>query len=576
MRFFNLKNLAAFLCCTLAFFAFTSLSVCHAQDVSGMTGMVTDQSGAAIPGATVVLSNAATGAIYKQTTNSIGSYRFAQIPPGVGYSAHITAKGFAPVTISSISLLVNQVRTQNASMNVGTQISTVEVTANGAVTIDTTDALVGNDLDPQQLNNLPVQQRNDPLALFAMQPGVTDTGSVTGARVDQNDVTLDGLDVNDFATGGASQGNAGSGITTQLGTIVGHAPIDSVEEFQGNVAGNQAATGPAAGGQFALVTKSGTNQFHGDLNEYHRDTSLTANSWFSNDANPIVPRQHLIHNQFGGSAGGPILRNRAFFFFDFNDSRVVAGSVVTRTVPSPSLRQGSIRYCTASPCANNNKTLTMAEVNAFDPAGIGVDQNWLNFINKRFPSPNQTGGGDGLNSLGYIFNAPNNDNETNYVSRIDYRINPSMNLWGRFTITREDAVYAPNEFPGDPVTSPFTDRSYAFVIGHDWVMGSNKTNRLFLGETVQKVGYPINYNPTGTTAFTFGDGADNSMSSNPYIWPDSQARRVPNEQLGDNFSLVKGRHTWQFGGVLKDILAHDTTAADFNISEIGLGGHVFS
>lgn len=578
MRLFNLKNVVALLCCTLAFFAFTSASVCHAQDVSGMTGVVTDPSGAAIPGASVTLTNAATGAKYTTTTNSIGYYRFAAIPPGQGYSAHISAKGFATVTINGISLLVNLVRTQNATLNVGSQVSTVEVTAsNAVVTIDTTDALVGNDLDPEALNNLPVQQRNDPLALFTLQPGVTDIGAVTGARVDQNDITVDGLDVNDFATGGASQGNAGAGITEGFGTnmIVGHAPVDSVEEFKGNVAGDQADTGPASGGQFALVTKSGTNHFHGNVNEYHRDTSLVANSWFNNNANPIVPRQHLIHNQFGGNIGGPILRNKAFFFFDFNDSRIVAGSVVNRTVPSAALRAGTITYCTDAACDTTDQK-TISQVSAMDPAGAGVDQNWLNFIDKRFPSPNQTSGGDGLNSLGYTFNAPDDDNETDYVSRIDYRINPNQNLWGTFHITRENSVNQPNEFPGDPVTSPETNDSYSFVIGHNWVIGQHITNRVFLGETVQKVAFPIDYNPTGSTAFTFGDGADNAMASNPYIWPGASARRIPNEQLGDDFSLVKGRHIWQFGGVLKDILAHDTTILDYNTTEIGLGGQVLS
>jgi len=574
-----MKNLVKITCCMLAMLAFSFVAVSHAQDVSGMTGVVTDSSGAAIPAVAVVLTNTSTGAKYSQETNSIGSYRFAQIPPGQTYSARFTAKGFATVTVSNIPLLVNQVRTQNATLSVGAQVSTVEVTASNAeVTIDTSDALVGNDLDPAALNNLPVQQRNNPLALFIMQPGVTDSGSVTGARSDQNDVTLDGLDVNDFATGGATQQNKGAGVFQGFGTgggitIVGNAPVDSVEEFQGGVSGNEAATGPAAGGQFAMVTKSGTNHFHGDLNEYHRDTSLTANDWFSNDASPIVPRQHLIHNQFGGSIGGPILRNRAFFFFDFNDSKIVAGSVVNRTVPSAALRAGSITYDNTS---GGTTTLTAAQVAKYDPAGIGVDQNWLTFIDKRFPTPNQTAGGDKLNSLGFTFNAPDNNDETDYVSRIDYRLNASMNLWGRFSITRDQAVNQPNEFPGDPVTSPQTDRSYAFVIGHTWVIGQNKTNRVFLGEVVQKVANPISYNPTGSTAYTFGDGADQSLTSNPYIWPGATARRVPNEQLGDDFSMTSGRHTWQFGGLIKDILAHDTTVGDYNVTEIGLGGQTFS
>ena len=105
---------------------------------------------------------------------------------------------------------------------VGTQQQEVQVTAsNSEVTIDTTGATIGNTFDVDQLNQLPVQQRADPLALFAMQPGVTDSGAVTGARVDQNNVTVDGLDVNDFATGGATQNNTGAGVFSSVGTIVG-------------------------------------------------------------------------------------------------------------------------------------------------------------------------------------------------------------------------------------------------------------------------------------------------------------------------------------------------------------------
>ena len=125
------------------------------------------------------------------------------------------------------------------------------------------------------------------------------------------------------------------------GSIVGHAPVDSVEEFHSNVAGNEASTGPGSGGQFQLVTKSGTNQFHGNLNEYHRDPDLVANSWFSNNATPIVPRNHLIQNQFGGAIGGPIKRDKLFFFFDYGNSKIISQSVVNRVVPLDSLRNGT-------------------------------------------------------------------------------------------------------------------------------------------------------------------------------------------------------------------------------------------
>lgn len=577
MRFFRLQSISIALAVALALGFLVAIqptaSDCQ-EATASMAGTVTDSSGAAVPGATVTLLNTTTGQKYTETTSTIGFYRFTNIPPGQGYQATFAAKGFATYEVKSIYLTVNSVRTQDATLNVGSQVSTVEVTASNAeVTLDTTTASVGNTFDAQQLNNLPVQQRNDPLALFAMQPGVTDTGSVTGARVDQNNVTVDGLDVNDFATGGATQGNAGAGVSSQLGTIVGHAPVDSVEEFRGDVAGNDASSGPAGGGQFALVTKSGTNHFHGNVNEYHRDTSLVANPWFSNNSTPIVPRSHYIQNQFGGNIGGPIKRDKLFFFFDYNNSKIINSQVVNRVVPTPSLRAGSITYNNTS---GTTSTLTLAQVSAFDPAGIGVDQNWLSFIDKRYPLPNQTGGGDGLNSLGYTFTAPDPDDETNYVGRGDYTINDSMKMFAKFTITRENGVYQPNEFSGDQITSPEVDRSYNFVIGHDWVIGQNKTNRFFVGDVVQKLSFPITYNPDGTTAFTFSDGADQGLASNPYIWPGATARRVPIEQIGDDFTLITGRHTWAFGGVFKDILAHNTTIADYNTTEVGLGGQVLS
>jgi hypothetical protein len=556
----------------LAIVVLTSLPAAFGQTMASMVGEVTDPSGAVVANVSVTLTNPTVGSKYATKTNAVGFYRFSEIPPAQGYVASFAAQGFTSVTVKDIYLTVDSIRTQNVTLTVGTRQEEVQVTAtNSEVTIDTTTATIGNTFDVQQLNSLPVQQRNDPLALFAMQPGVNDLGSVTGARVDQNDVTVDGIDVNDIANGGAVQGNIGNGLDTTMGTIVAHAPVDSVEEFKGDVAGSDASTGPAAGGQFQLVTKSGTNTFHGNVNEYHRDTSLVANNWISNNSTPITPREHLIHNQFGGNFGGPVIRNRLFFFFDFNESKIIAGAVVPRVVPTTSLLAGTISYYNTGGTVS---TVNEAGIKAYDPQGIGVDPNFLSFIDKRYPkAPNNQNGGDGLNSGGYTFNAPNNDNEVNYVARGDYNINDKMKLFARFTIVREDAVEAPNEFPGDPVTSPFTDRSYGFVVGHNWVIGENKINRLFVGDNVQKVAFPINFNPTGTTAFTFSDGADVSVS-NPYIWPASSARRIPIEEIGDDFSWTAGRHAIQLGGTFKDILSHFTSVGDYNVTEVGLGGKI--
>jgi len=546
-----------------------------------MAGLVTDSSGASVPGATVVLTNTTTGATFTTTTGAQGFYRFSEIPPGEGYSVTFTATGFAPFEVKSIYLTVSTVRTQNATLSVGARAEKVEVTAsNSEVTIDTSDATVGLTVDVKKLNNLPVQQRSDPTALFTLQPGVTDSGAVTGARVDQNDVTLDGLDVNDLATGGAVQNNTGAGVFSGFssGTIVAHAPVDSVEEFTGTVAGSQSNTGPSSGGQFQLVTKSGTNSFHGNLNEYHRDPDLVANSWFSNNSIPQVPRNHLIQNQFGGDVGGPILRDKMFFYFDFDQNRIISGQLVQRTVPLDTLR-GDCSGCSGPTVGypvsgGGTNYVNAAGIQGFDPAGIGIDTNWVTGFDARFPHSNNSNSGDGVNSGGYNFNAPDNDNLTTYVGRIDYNLNQSMKLFGRFTISRENAVEAPNEFAGDPVSNPLIDRSYAAVIGHNWVIGANKTNRVFLGETVQKLSFPNAFNPDGSTFFTFGDGADQALASSLYLNPSSQARRIPVPIVGDDFSWTKGTHTYQFGGTFKDIRAHDTTVGDYNTVYEGLGGHV--
>jgi hypothetical protein len=573
MKTFSLGKVTRLLCCMFAMLVLTSLHVCYGQDVSGMTGEVTDPSGAALSGATVILKNAASGQQYTATTNGQGVYRFSEVPPGQGYTATFSATGFSPVEFHDIYLTVSTIRTQNANLKVGSQSQEVQVTAaNGEVTIDTTTATIGNTFDVQQLNNLPVQQRNDPIALFTMQPGVTDTGSVTGARVDQNNVTVDGLDANDFATGNASQSNSGSGIQTGF-IIVGHAPIDSVEEFKGTVGGLQSNSGPSSGGQFQLVTKSGTNQFHGNINEYHRDPSLVANSWFSNNATPLVPRNHLIQNQFGGNIGGPVLRNKLFFFFDFNDSRIISSLLTQRTVPLDSFRAGNLGYLNN---AGGISYLSPAQIQALDPAGIGISPTFQAGFNARFPHSNNTETGDLVNSGGYSFNAPNDDYETNYVTRMDYNLNSHMNLWGRFTIARENSVENPNEFGGDPVTNPFIDRTYSAVIGHNWVIGANKTNRVFAGEVVQKYSFPNSFNPDGSTFLTFSDGTGPALASSLYLNPNAQARRIPIPVVGDDFSWTKGSHTWQFGGTFKDIKAHNTNVADYNTTEVGPGGYTLS
>jgi hypothetical protein len=551
-----------------------ALSTAQAQDGAAITGVVTDPTGAVIVGVSVTLTNSATGVIYKAVTNSAGSYRIVDVAAGPGYKEIFSLTGFAPLEISNLYLNVATTRTQDAKLKPG-ETQQVEVSASSEnVTIDTTDATIGNNFEVQMLNDLPVQTRDSPAALFALQPGVAGS-SVTGARTDQNNVTLDGLDVNDFATGSAF-------------AIIGKSPVDSVQEFRGTTAGFTANSGPAGGGQFQLVTKSGTNNFHGNLNEYHRDTSTVANSWFNSNAG--VPRAALIRNQFGGNVGGPIKRDKAYFFFNFYDSRIIQSSSVARTVPLDSFRNGNLSYinnsinpATGAACASSSRqnttptcisSLTPAQVMAKDPAGIGTDQALLSYVNNRYPHANDLTLGDGINTGGYRFTTPTPDFETNYVSRVDYNLTSRITIYGRGTVNRENAIESPVAFPGDRVTDPYIDRSWAWVVGMNWAINRTMFNTAYYGTTTANLSFPNTYNPQGLNPLTFGDGTT-TLLSNAYTSPvNAQGRAVPIPVIGDDFTWQKGRHSISFGGTFKDILSHSFTKLDYNTYTIGLGGEV--
>jgi hypothetical protein len=546
-----------------------------AQNHASMTGVVTDKTGAVIAGVSVTLTQAQTGTTYTQTTDNAGLYRFTVVAPGTGYKVIFTREGFSSKAISDLSLAVAQTRTQNAVLAVGSNVESVQVSsANDTVTINTTDATVGNNIDVKELNELPIYNRTSGITtLFYMQAGVDPNSNddnaqaVTGARIDQSEVSIDGLDVNDISSG--------------LGfNIVGTAPVDSVEQFTANIAGLNADTGTGSGGQYKLVTKGGTNKFHGNLNEYHRDTTTVSNSWFNNFNG--LKRTPLIHNQFGGDVGGPILRNKLFFYFDWGDSRIVQSSTTERVVPLDDFRAGKLDYvnsgagCSPSSRINNApgclSSLSANQVAQLDPAGTGLNQPLLKWIAARYPVSNDHSyaSADGVNTGGYRFSYATPDTRHSYVGRIDYNLTATQKIFGRFTITRRDATQSLPEFDTDPSTHPYQDRSYAYVVGHTWNIGQNKVNQFAYGDTIQKVSFPDLYNPTGANQFGF------SGLSGPYTSYNGQQRRVPIPVVRDDFSWTKGNHSISFGGSFKFIKTNSLLVNDFNFISAGMAGSTMS
>jgi hypothetical protein len=540
-----------------------------AQETASITGVVSDPTGAVVPDVSVVLVNTSTSISYQTATNSVGSYLINSVLPGPGYKITYTRNGFQTTTITGLYLNVSITRTQNATLNVGGSAQSVEVSATSdTITLNTTDATVGNNFQVDFVNGLPIANRDNPAALFYMQPGVTQSsdsgtnGSVTGSRTDQTSVTLDGLDVNDMATG-------------NFGSIVGHAPVDSVQEFRGTTAGMTSSASLGGGGHFDLVTKGGTNQFHGALVEYHRDTDTAANSWFNNNATPHVGRAPLIRNQFGGNIGGPIKRNKAFFFFDWDSRRDTQSFQQTRTVPTTAFKQGSLGYKDSD---GNIAYLTSAQVAALDPSAIGFNSSILSLFNARYPTPNSTAAGNGYSTSGFRFNAPYPLHENVYVARLDYKLNEKMSLFGRMSITRQNSTQSAIQFPGDPETSPYVDRSRAWVVGHTWTISANKTNNISWGQTVADYGFPNTYNPQGNNQFSFGGtSSGGSILTSPYASAsNAQTRVYPIPVLRDEFTWIKGRHSLQIGGTFKYINPDFNTILNYNSPSIGMGGYLNS
>src|SRR5262249_27651603 len=216
------------------------------QQTSAVTGVVTDTTGAAISGAEVKLTDTKTATEQSTRTNEQGVYSFVKAAPGSGYKLTFTAQGFDSVVMTNVSLGVGITETYNAQMSVGQVTNTVTVTSSGEATLNTTDASLGNVISQRRLHDLPIQIRNSPAVLIGLQRGVVGSdvgtgatnrvGSVTGSRADQGNIVLDGIDVNDQATG-------------QFAATVGNAPIDSIQEFRTVTTNPGASEGRSSGGQ---------------------------------------------------------------------------------------------------------------------------------------------------------------------------------------------------------------------------------------------------------------------------------------------------------------------------------------
>jgi len=580
----------------LACFALWMSGRAAGQAATSLRGTITDPSGSTVAGATVILANAESKTERTATTGEQGEYQFLFVPPGT-YSLAISASGFRPYQLTGVQLLVNTPATINAQLRVGATSEVVEVTSEQPA-LNLVDASIGNSFDETQVKQVPLEGRNVP-DLLSLQAGVaytgnrtdidydqdTRNGAVNGARSDQSNLTLDGVDVNDQSKGYAFKS-------------VLPVTLDSVQEFRVTTTNYGADQGQGSGAQVSLVTKSGSNQFHGSVYEYFRNSFTSANDYLVKtaellDGDPNKPLK-LNRNIFGASVGGPVKKDRLFFFANYEGTRQNEEHSTVRSIPTVAMRDGVIRYlCTLNPDGSLNTAqcpggssvngysgsypvapgywglspANIASIDPWTPVGgatplpPGPNPYMLNYFKQTFGNlvTNDFSVGDGLNYSGYRFRAPIKLDNNAFVARLDYHLDAAgkHTLFWRGNLQN---IYNPTEpfVPGTAPETVVTDHSKGFALGYTTVLTPSMVNNFRYGFTRQSYGLVGDTNQPWNTFI----GLDQGLSY-------SQSFQVPVHNLVDDFSWTKGTHTLQFGGNFG--FARDPRTSNLHSNNVGLG-----
>ncbi|HTV64677.1 MAG TPA: TonB-dependent receptor [Bryocella sp.] len=508
-----------------------------------MRGTIADSSSAVIQNATVSLKNVANGFSLSRMTDANGAYQFLQLPPG-GYMFSVSAAGFASQS-SSIDLLIGEPVTRNVTLAIQSQTTDVKVNDNPE--LNSTDATLGDAFSGKTILGLPVQ--GDIPDLLSLQPGVlylglhndqthdSRSGSVMGARSDQNNSTLDGVDNNDQVRGYAFTG-------------VLRSTLDSTQEFRVTTSGFNADTGRSSGAQINLLTKSGTNDFHGSVYGYTRNLIAAANDWFNKQAElaqglPNLPGA-LDRNTYGASLGGPIKRDKLFFFTTYEGEKIDENMQMTMIVPTASLRAGEIKYPTTQNGVTQIVTLSPAQIASMDPNcsksgtcpwGPGDDPYSLAVFNQ-YPLPNGYVAGDGLNTASYTWSAPDPAWLNTFIAKLDYAASSRNWFFVRGNLQNDSSLGVP-QFPGDPPSSTNRGDSKGMAAGWNSTISSNLLNSLRYSYV--REGY-------ATWGIGQGDYANFYGLSTIQAETRSTAVDIPVQNLVDDLTSTHGRHTLQFGG----------------------------
>ena len=554
-----------------------------------LSGTVTDSTGATVPGAMVVSTNEATGLTYKITTTDAGLYAFPSIPVGA-YTLSVEKTGFKRFQRTKIVLQINSPANVNATLDLGSATETIQVEAT-AEALQTTGATLGNVIERKSIEALPLNGRN-PLNLLIYEPGVVQrsggTISVNGSRTGAVNVTIDGIDANESTN------------PNPVNNIFRLNP-DNVQEFKVTTSNPSAEEGRNSGANVSVATRGGTNQFHGTVFEFFRNTALNANEFYSKAQGLEKPIIKL--NQYGFELGGPIRKNRTFFFGSWQGQKVnfadpvdkafgesvdlynqialtgifryfvvdqrnpltVNGQRITQNTPLLVDRATGNLAAGVRACASPTDANCVASYNIFqnDPLRRGLDPAVKGVLGA-YPAPNQYSAGDGLNTGNYAFNTPFQIRGPQYLGRIDHVISDRHNLFGRILAAEQNTLGGdplngrPQVLPGFPTRGEVFRPAYNVAISLRSVLTPRLVNELTLGYSrfdflfTQGEANPLFPN---TPRFTFNN-SDVDYTSTPRT-----QRAVNTYQIINNVTYIAGAHVMKFGGNLR-IYQHNDRRGD--------------
>ncbi|HEX6189006.1 MAG TPA: carboxypeptidase regulatory-like domain-containing protein [Pyrinomonadaceae bacterium] len=546
---------------------------------SRITGTVTDSTGASVGGANVTVTNEATGVSQSQTTSDAGVYAFGVLPVGT-YTVTVERSGFKKFQKTANELTVNTPLTIDIAMEVGQVTETVTVQGGGEQ-IQSSNATIGNVVEQKAIEALPLNGRN-PLTLILQEPGVVQRSAgalgsgvhVNGARDRAYNVTIDGIDANE------------SSVPNPVSNLYRINP-DNVKEFKVTTNNATAEEGRNSGANISLATRSGGNEFHGTAFYFMRNDALNSNEWFANAQN--LPKPLIKMHQYGFELGGPVKKNKTFFFGSYQGTQVNFTQPIDQTfgipiVYTPTALSGLFRYFVRDPlvpfringqlitgnspllinpstgalrsdvplCGGAVTTNCIATYNIYarDPRGIGPDPVVLPDLRSR-PAPNSfVGASDGLNTGSFLWNPPTQIKGPAINVRVDHNFNEANSVFARYLDSKYDTLQGdplngrPQVFPGFPPLGEVFRTTKNLAVNYRRVFSPRIVNSFTAGFS--------------RFVFLFSQGEANPgwpdvpsfdfpNISEPYNNTPRTFRAVTTPQFTNNLTMVTGNHVLSFG-----------------------------